>query len=794
MPAVFIAEVTSMPKKIYQKNNQKNKQFDKKRYQKNAPKKANSKKPSKIVKSEQDVTVIDLKGAMAAMKKRSEAQAVKDANPVIQDSVALPADAMPISISATPEEDVRVEEESVLKPDETTDVDDVEAVANEPEDYNDIQAGSEAPEEEISAEPEPQPVEDPVPEKAEVVDEPVTAAEDKPEEAKAEPAEEAEPDIGIQNAVEGPEKPMSDDIPEVKLSIYMIHSDTELETADKANAGGELYEAVSDARDRSWLNIWHAKQDFVKAGVGQEGIIAIHGYATASQACRIKPEEFGNFTKNFMRSLFGDLNVLSCLAGETDSVYVHFLIYPLNIRQLNPNKWIEQRTGQFKREIVNDFVDQTGDKFGVNLNASLQLIGNGHTQYLDDKPDIVTTKSDESEIYYDSITDLSQLQTDWTKDKIDEISATTITYFTTGVEKASYIKLNNGDISLDNYLASARDYVTRMHPGISDKDLWVIIDRLESAAAGFYILDSLLDDEHISDIKICGPDKIRVKVEGQRRTSNLKFIDENDYYRFLEGILSRYKRPLDEQVHVFTDKTTHPQYILRNNITLGGINSDYPTYHIRKVPKFKYTINDLVDKGMMDRKTANYLIWAAREGKGMLFTGKGSSGKTTMMNTLIEYTPADASGIIVQESEELFSMTRPEMTFQHIWGDYDLKTLAKNALLIDIDYFIVGEIKGDESLSFITASNTGNKAWASCHGSSSSEAIDNLCHYIISAEGSKYSKEQAMYMLKDIQVVVFMKNWKVAEISEVVGWDPVKKDLIYKKVLRRDDVIAQRAH
>ena len=47
----------------------------------------------------------------------------------------------------------------------------------------------------------------------------------------------------------------------------------------------------------------------------------------------------------------------------------------------------------------------------------------------------------------------------------------------------------------------------------------------------------------------------------------------------------------------------------------------------------------------------------------------------------------------------------------------------------------------------------------------------------------RYTPEDSLKMLHTLQVVVFMKQFKVQEISEVVGWDDEKKDLIYKRIL-----------
>ena len=64
---------------------------------------------------------------------------------------------------------------------------------------------------------------------------------------------------------------------------------------------------------------------------------------------------------------------------------------------------------------------------------------------------------------------------------------------------------------------------------------------------------------------------------------------------------------------------------------------------------------------------------------------------------------------------------------------------------------------------------------------SSTEAMDKLADYI--KYGSDYSKEDALRMLHSINTVVYLENFKVKEISEVVGWDPERRNLKYKRIL-----------
>ena len=579
---------------------------------------------------------------------------------------------------------------------------------------------------------------------------------------------------------------------EIQIQIKLVKNPNELNNLEKVHQGMQFTELCDllPIDDSGWTGLWKKKHAIEMAGISMDEVIAIVGMAGIGSEYKVHPREFAEFIKKFLTEVFGRKNLLSCVvfASPQKEVYSHFLVYPLNGRQLNPEQWIDSRSRQLSHKIRMDFTHQISDKFGIDVKRESKG-GNGHTEYLDNFPKITLSKEEEQETFYNTVTEASQTQTDYPKDKIRAIINTTIKYFTTGVDKGDFLKLNGGDITVSQYLDEVRKYLKRMYPDMSERDMKLIVKSVESAATGFYILDDLINDPKISDIKIVSPWKIRVKVEGERRTSNLKFIDAEDYYRFLDGVMLRYHRSGDKQIHVFTDKDSNPDYILRNNITLNEINSEFPNYHIRKVPKTKYTIDRLIDLGVMDETVANYLIWAAKAAKGVVFTGKGSSGKTTMMNTLLEYTPANASGLVIQESEELFS-NRPEMTFEHITEQYDLKALAKNGLLTDIDYFIIGEVKGEEAMYFINACDTGNKAWCSVHSPNSKEAISKLADYVMYA--SKYNRKEALYMLKELQVVVFMKNFKVAEISEVIGWDAEKEDLKYRTVFRRDDLVEQK--
>jgi len=304
-----------------------------------------------------------------------------------------------------------------------------------------------------------------------------------------------------------------------------------------------------------------------------------------------------------------------------------------------------------------------------------------------------------------------------------------------------------------------------------------VVDYLTYLMSGYSVLTDLIEDEEISDIKAYTYDHIRIKRLGRREGTDVKFKSAKDFDRFVNILAIRNQIPLSDlnAVQTFTDKDASDNYILRLNITTNLINSsDSPFLQIRKIPKFKYSADELIKAGMFDKDVAAYLLNAARKSDGMVFSGKGASGKTTLMNLLIDFIPHDKSALVIQENEELFSTDHPDIMFQHIVTsrgegriEYTLEDLARNGLLIDLDYFIIGEIKGREAAHIMMASFTGHQAWTSVHGKSAKDAMYKLADYV--KQATDYSLTDSLMMLSGMQTIVFMKNFKVYEIAEYSG-------------------------
>ena len=209
---------------------------------------------------------------------------------------------------------------------------------------------------------------------------------------------------------------------------------------------------------------------------------------------------------------------------------------------------------------------------------------------------------------------------------MDKLFEELIDYFTR-VERTTLNRVNRELADKSELLQKAAVYLLDRkvpHDMIDD-----LICMFHDYVFGYHILEPLINDEMISDIKIMSHDNIRAKKKGNRINSGITFKNESDLQRFAEYVAIKNKVSLSDinAIPTFTDKHSNSKFILRFCMSTPYVNSAENVYmHIRKISKVKRGMSYLISEGMLDEKTAAYLIGKAKTASGILFTGKGASG------------------------------------------------------------------------------------------------------------------------------------------------------------------------
>jgi len=356
-------------------------------------------------------------------------------------------------------------------------------------------------------------------------------------------------------------------------------------------------------------------------------------------------------------------------------------------------------------------------------------------------------------------------------------------------KQTSLLQVKKGMTDREDFLEEARSYIA-LHYELEEEQIHELLKRFEEYIYGYSRLSPLIDDGEISDIRVIGFDNIRVKKNGKRMDAAIRFTSEKEYRQFVDYVATKNQVNISNlnAIQRFTDTESHPDFILRFTLSMPLVNTySQPYLCIRKVPKQFPLMEELIERHMLDQDLAELLVQRFRNGS-TLICGGNSSGKTTLLNALKETLPDDVAVLVTQQADELTTRYHPDMMFLHSLPgtseskvNYDLEHISIAGLTMDVDFFIIGEVKGGEALYLLNAAYTGQICAATIHAPCAEKAIDKLVDYAMYA--SRYSREELMKMLDCFETVIFMEQYKVKEVFACAGWNEEKKNMDYERIL-----------
>ncbi len=172
----------------------------------------------------------------------------------------------------------------------------------------------------------------------------------------------------------------------------------------------------------------------------------------------------------------------------------------------------------------------------------------------------------------------------------------------------------------------------------------------------------------------------------------------------------------------------------RVNATLAPISTKGNTLTIRKFADKPWTITDMILTKTINSEIAAW-IWLAMEYElSTLIVGGTGSGKTSMLNALSNFFPANQRIISIEDTRELSlpehlhwvpmetRLPNPEGK-----GEVTMLDLVVNSLRMRPDRIIVGEIRRKrEAEVLFEAMHTGHSVYATLHANNAKEAISRL--------------------------------------------------------------------
>lgn len=204
-----------------------------------------------------------------------------------------------------------------------------------------------------------------------------------------------------------------------------------------------------------------------------------------------------------------------------------------------------------------------------------------------------------------------------------------------------------------------------------------------------------------------------------------------------------------------------------------------PDFNIRKHPKRVLTLDDYVTQGAMTVKQKAVIMSAIMGKKNIIAAGGTKSGKTTLLNALLqEISKLPDRVVMIEDAPELRCIAKDHVslrTMPNVTMDHLLRaTLRKTP-----DRIVVGEVRGGEALSLLDAWSTGHRG--GCSTVHSNSALDTLLR--LENMTSRVAKNpQQFTIVRAVDVIIYLKyehlKRRIEEIVSVDNYDYVRHEYI----------------
>lgn len=288
--------------------------------------------------------------------------------------------------------------------------------------------------------------------------------------------------------------------------------------------------------------------------------------------------------------------------------------------------------------------------------------------------------------------------------------------------------------SLKNKFSSKASEMIEKHlPNIREDVKAYLIGSLLHEMLGLGNVEFLMNDQNLEEIIITSskePIRVYHKKYGWLET-NITVKSEDQIQNYSSIIARRVGRQITTlnpllDAHLVTGD--------RANAVLYPISTKGNTITIRKFARDPWTVTDFIKNNTCNSNILALIWLAVQYEMNILISGGTASGKTSMLNVIMPFTPPNQRILSIEDTREIQLAEHlywcPLITRQpnpEGKGEVSMLDLLINALRMRPDRIILGEMrKKDQAEVLFEAMHTGHAVYATVHADTINETIKRL--------------------------------------------------------------------
>lgn len=308
-----------------------------------------------------------------------------------------------------------------------------------------------------------------------------------------------------------------------------------------------------------------------------------------------------------------------------------------------------------------------------------------------------------------------------------------------------------------------------------------IANQVYSSFRGFGLLDSIIDDETITEVMINGPEDIFIERNGRVYKLDKSFESAENLQNVIQRIVGLAGKEVNQSNPICDTRLPDKS---RVNVVLPPLALCGPTMTIRKFSKIPMTIEKLIEYGSITPEVSKFLERLVKAKYNILVSGGTGSGKTTFLNALSNFIPKDERIITIEDSAELQivnieNLVSMETRNANASGEglVTIRDLIKTSLRMRPERIIVGEVRGGEALDMLQAMNTGHDGSLSTgHANSTEDMLSRLETMVLQGASGLPLEAIRQQIASAVDIIIHLsrlrdKSRRTMEITEVVGYE-----------------------
>ncbi|MFC5470348.1 CpaF family protein [Cohnella suwonensis] len=304
------------------------------------------------------------------------------------------------------------------------------------------------------------------------------------------------------------------------------------------------------------------------------------------------------------------------------------------------------------------------------------------------------------------------------------------------------------------------------------------VSRVFHSFRGLDALQPLLDDPEITEIMINAHDEIYIERGGELQRVPIGFDNAERLEDLIQSIVGRVNRIVNESSPIVDARLPDGS---RVHVVLPPISLKGPTVTIRRFPQRPLTMERLIEREAITREAADFLRRLIEAKYNLFISGGTGSGKTTFLNALSQWLPADERIITIEDAAELQIRGAANLVSLETRnansegkGQIGIRELIRASLRMRPNRIIVGEVRGAEALDMLQAMNTGHEGSLSTgHSNGARDMLSRLETMVLSGADLPIGVVRKQ-IASAIDVIVHLGRFRdssrrVTEICEVIG-------------------------